>query len=262
MQTAHRQDRRGGGQGEPDPRQGEAVPGAEERAGEAAGVLDPRAAGEVQGCAEGEVGADEEDEGRAGERPRGDEPGEVRGGPHQERDGQDEERVLLAARGQREGSAQRAQLRPGNGQPPERQARARRHQHLHPQEVIIMRKMDRSAVRDARLNVEEQLEVLGVFGLQVEGLADGQLGVEVVLLDVEADCEVVVRLVVVLVQPQGLLVVVDGLFVDGDREVGVGQVLEQEVLLPALQAALEDHDGLGVSPEDVERCGLVVAQQQ
>ena len=117
-------------------------------------------------------------------------------------------------------------------------------------------------MRDARLDVEQQLEVFGIFGLQVQRLADGQLGVEVVFLDVEAHCQVVVRLVVALVQLQRLLVVVDGLLVDGNGEVGVREVLEEEVLLSALQAPLQNHDGFGVPSEDVQRCRLVVAQQQ
>lgn len=111
-------------------------------------------------------------------------------------------------------------------------------------------------------DVPEQLVVVLAQGVYFDGLVDGQERVVVVLLDEEAHRKVVVGLVVMVVQLQGLFVVVNGLLVNRNREIGVSQVFVEVVLLTISQAPFEEDDGFRVSAKDVQSCTFIVVKYQ
>ena len=98
-------------------------------------------------------------------------------------------------------------------------------------------------------DVQVELEVLLVFRLGLERLADGEAGLVVVLLYETASREVVMGLIVTGVELQRLLVALDGLLELPQGKVGIPHVLEHRVLLLQLEAVLQQEDGFGGSAQ-------------
>jgi len=80
---------------------------------------------------------------------------------------------------------------------------------------------DGSAVVYSGVDVFQQSKVVLVCRLHLERLADRQLSIEIVLLDEQTYCQVVLCLIVTVVQSKCLLVIVNGFLVYRYAEVSV-----------------------------------------
>ena len=80
----------------------------------------------------------------------------------------------------------------------------------------------------------------------------------VVLLDETAGRQVVVGLVVTGVELQRLLVALDGFVELAQGEIGIPHVLQHRVLLLELEAVLQQENGLGGSPQQVQSRSFVI----
>ena len=80
----------------------------------------------------------------------------------------------------------------------------------------------------------------------------------VVLLDETAGRQVVVGLVVAGVELQRLLVALDGFVELAQGEIGIPHVLQHRVLLLELEAVLQQENGFGRSPQQVQSRSFVI----
>jgi hypothetical protein len=82
----------------------------------------------------------------------------------------------------------------------------------------------------------------------------------IVVLDVLANCKIVVAFIVTGIEFYRFLVVEYGLFRHANREVGVSQVFIESVFFFILQTLFEDKYCFGVPAEDVQSGGFVVVE--
>ena len=76
----------------------------------------------------------------------------------------------------------------------------------------IIRNM-RSIMVYSGLNIIFELVIILIGRVNFDCFLDGKLGIIIVFLNIQAHCQIIVSFIVVIVQSQGLLVVINGLLI-------------------------------------------------